>query len=92
MEKILYVASEKKMLSVNVGILGRLSFQMEELKGLAFSQSSRDLFVSFFTAPLQWQWLVGWTHLCIELFILPEKIDTELGESDNGDINLSNLR
>ena len=39
------------MLSVNVGILGRLSFQMEELKGLAFSQSSRDLFVSFLRLP-----------------------------------------
>ena len=49
--KILYVASEKKMSSVNVGILGRLSFQMEELKGLDFSQSSRDLFVSFLRLP-----------------------------------------
>ena len=71
-------------ITVNFGIFGRVHLPNRRRIGWIFLRTDL-LFVKYFSAPLLVAVFSGWrSHLCIELLVLPEKIHTELRQSDRG--------
>ena len=69
---------------VNFGIFGRVYLSNRRRIGWIFLRTDL-LFVKYLLAPLLMAVFSGWkSHLCIELLVLPEKIHTELRQSDDG--------